>query len=154
VASRLDVRRYRTPREACGSHQNWTTQRSGRFFVAMTIKNALAGIAVTDLTMAIDWYTKVIGREPDQQPMPEVAEYGFSKGGWLQLFADKARAGKSSVTLTVDNLDARLNELRAAGIEASTPTRTDYVDTAIVTDPDGNRLVFAEAKSAANKAAS
>ena len=93
----------------------------------MTIKNALAGIGVTDLTMAIDWYTKVMGRGPDQQPMPEVAEYCFSRGGWLQLFPDKARAGKSSVTLTVDDLDARLNELRAAGIQVSKPTRTDYV---------------------------
>ena len=120
----------------------------------MTIKNVLAGVAVADLDKAIGWYAKVLGRAPDERPMPEVAEYRFSKGGWLQVFSDKERAGKSSATLTVDSLDAKLTELRAAGIEVSAPTRTEYVDTAIVTDPDGNRLVFAQAKSAANKAAS
>ena len=120
----------------------------------MTIKNALAGIAVADLNGAIQWYTKLLGRAPDERPMAEVAEYRFPGGGWLQLFRDADRAGKSSVTLTIDGIDARLKELQAAGIEAGKPTRTDYVDTAIVTDPDGNRIVLAEAKSAANRAAS
>ena len=120
----------------------------------MTVKNALAGVAVADLDRAVAWYATALGRQPDSRPMPEVAEYSFPTGGWLQLFADKERAGKSSVTLTVDNLDARIKELAAAGIVAGEPTNTDFVDTATVTDPDGNRLVFAEAKSAANKAAS
>ena len=120
----------------------------------MTIKNALAGIAVTDLDGAIRWYTKLLGRAPDERPMPEVAEYRFPSGGWLQVFRDADRAGKSSVTLTIDNIDAGLEALRTAGIEAAKPTRTDYVDTAIVTDPFGNRIVLAQAKSAANKAAS
>lgn len=119
----------------------------------MTIKNVLAGVAVANLDKAIGWYTRLIGRAPDDRPMPEVAEYRFGGGGWLQIFADADRAGQSSVTLTVDDLDARLGELKAAGIEAGSPTRSDYVDTAIVADPDGNQIVFAEAKSASNKAA-
>lgn len=120
----------------------------------MTIKNVLAGVAVADLDTAVAWYAKALGRQPDTRPMPEVAEYSFAGGGWMQLFADKERAGNSSVTLTVDNLDGRIKALASAGIRADEPTRTDLVDTATVTDPDGNRLVFAQAKSAANKAAS
>jgi predicted enzyme related to lactoylglutathione lyase len=119
----------------------------------MTIKNALAGVAVMDLDSAIAWYSKLIGRAPDQQPMPTDAEYEFQNGGWMQIFADKERAGKSSVTLTVDDLDATLAELEDAGIAYAEPTRTDYVDTAIVTDPDGNQVVLAQARSPDNRAA-
>jgi predicted enzyme related to lactoylglutathione lyase len=118
----------------------------------MTIKNALAGVAVNDMNKAIAWYGKLLGRAPDQQPMPNDVEYGFEKGGWMQIFLDPERAGKSSVTLTVDDLDATLLELEAAGIAHAEPTRTDYVDTAILTDPDGNQIVLAQANSAENKA--
>ena len=119
----------------------------------MTIKNALAGVAVKDLDTAIAWYGKLIGRAPDKRPMSTAGEYRFEKGGWMQIFADAERAGKSSVTLTVYDLDAKLAELDAAGIAYAEPTRTGYVDTAIITDPDGNQIVFAQAKSADNEAA-
>jgi catechol 2,3-dioxygenase-like lactoylglutathione lyase family enzyme len=120
----------------------------------MTIHNVLAGVAVSDLDEAVAWYAKVLGRGPDQRPMPEVAEFAFARGGWLQLFADEDRAGRSSITLTVDNLDAQLAALKAEGIETGPPTRTDYVDTVILKDGDGNQIVFAQAKSTANRSAS
>jgi len=113
----------------------------------MTIRNALAGVAVRDLDKAVNWYTKLIGRSPDRRPMPNDAEYAFEKGGWMQIFVDKERAGRSSVTLVVDDLDATLAELDAAGIARAEPTRTDYVDIAILADPDGNQIVVAQAKS-------
>ena len=120
----------------------------------MAIKNALAGVAVGDLDAGIAWFTKLLGRAPDNRPMPEAAEYEFPGGGWIQIFADKDRAGKSSVTLAVDDLDAELERLKSAGVEVGEPTRTDFVDTAIVNDDDGNQVVLAQAKSAANRSAS
>lgn len=72
----------------------------------MTIQNALAGIAVNDLGDAVAWYTKLIGRAPDVHPMPEGYEYSCPGGGWIQIFADAARAGRSSLTLSVDSLVA------------------------------------------------
>jgi len=120
----------------------------------MTIQNALAGVAVNDLDKAVAWYSKLLGRDADQRPMPEVAEFAFPGGGWLQLFIDSKRAGNSSVTLAVDSLDSLLTALKSAGIRTTEPTRSDYVDTAILNDPDGNQIVLAQAKSAANKAAS
>lgn len=119
----------------------------------MTINNALAGVAVAQLDDAVAWYTKLIGRAPDDRPMPDLAEYRFSAGGWLQLFADAKRAGSSSVTFAVGSLDDQLSALSKAGIAVGATTRTSFVDTAIVNDPDGNQIVFAQAKSAANKAA-
>ncbi|MET0742617.1 MAG: VOC family protein [Microvirga sp.] len=120
----------------------------------MTIRNALAGIAVQDLDAAVAWYTRLIGRAPDDHPMPEVSEYGFPGGGWLQIFVDAGRAGHSSLTLTVDRLDDTIARLRSHGIACGEPTRSAYVDTSALMDPDGNQVILAEARSTANKAAS
>ncbi len=62
----------------------------------MTVQNALAGVAVKNLEQAVAWYAKLIGRPADSHPMAEVYEYHFPAGGWLQIFADADRAGKSS----------------------------------------------------------
>ena len=120
----------------------------------MTIKNALAGVAVKNLDDAIGWYTKLLGRAPDERPMSEVAEYRFDKGGWIQIFADGDRAGRSSVTLVEDDLEGRLEKLKVDEIAVGSVSRSDYVNTAIVNDPDGNQIVFAQAKSSGNRAAS
>lgn len=119
----------------------------------MTMMNALAGVAVHELGRAIEWYSYLLGRGPDEQPMPGLAEYRFYRGGWMQIFEDTERAGHSSVTLTVDDLRATLATLDARAIAYSKPVDTAYVETTILNDPDGNQVVLAQAKSPANRAA-
>ena len=118
----------------------------------MMIKNALVGVPVGNLEASVEWYTKLIGRAPDQRLMAEIAEYRFPTGGWLQIFEDKARAGQTSLTLVVGDLDAMLADLKASAIEHAPPTLTALVDTVIVNDPDGNQMVFAQSKAPANQA--
>ncbi len=110
----------------------------------MTVKNALAGIAVRNLDASIGWYEKLLDRSPDARPMEGLAEWQFSTGGWMQIFQDDERAGFSSVTLAEDDLDARLKQLRKKGIEIGPTTTSKLVKTAIIKDPDGNRVVFAQ----------
>lgn len=113
----------------------------------MVIRNALAGVAARDADASISWYGRLLGRPPDSAPMPQVAEWRFEGGGWLQVFSDPTRAGSSSVTLAVSDLDAALLELAELGVEAFDITHSEIVRTATVRDPDGNRLVYAEALS-------
>lgn len=110
----------------------------------MSIQNALAGIAVRDLNAAAGRYEKLLG-SAGKRPMPEVAEWQFPSGGCLQVFADKERAGKSSITLAVDDIDAEVKRLEAAGTQIGKRTATADVKTAMVSDPDGNRIVLAQA---------
>jgi hypothetical protein len=119
----------------------------------MTIKNALAGVAVTNLDASVDWYTRLLRRGPDQRLMPEVAEWRFPGGGWCQVFEDTKRAGSSSLTMVVDDLDATLATLKAGGFLYAEPSRTNLVDTAILKDLDGNQIVFAQSKSSSNQSA-
>jgi predicted enzyme related to lactoylglutathione lyase len=113
----------------------------------MSIRNVLAGVAVRDLQAAIPWYTRLFGRDADSQPMPEVAEWKFDRGGWLQVFHDDERAGASSLTLAVDDLDATVETLKRQGLKVGKKTDSPSVRTAQLEDPDGNRIVVAQALS-------
>ena len=104
----------------------------------MTTKNVLAGVAVKDLKAAIDWYSQLLGRGPDQQPMKEVAEWEFSGGGWMQVFENVQQAGSSSVTLVETDVEERIADLKARGIPLSSAIKSDSVAIAIIADPDGN----------------
>ena len=111
----------------------------------MLIKNALASVAVRDLASAVKWYEKLIGRPADSTPMPEVAEWKFERGGWLQIYQLPERAGAGSVTLAVSSIDEQSEQLTRLGI--ATPQRSSgtTVKTVMITDPDGNHIAFAEA---------
>ena len=86
----------------------------------MSIKNALASVAVNDLNAAIEWYAKLLGKPPDSRPMPEVAEWKFERGGWLQqVYQLPERAGSGSFTLAVSNLDEHVAQLTNLGIDTS-----------------------------------
>lgn len=114
----------------------------------MKIDNVLASMAVRDLNLAMKWYSCLFGRAPDAQPMSEVAEWKFARGGWLQIYALPDRAGHGSCTLAVDDLGSVILHVQALGIDVSQRTSTAQVKTLMITDPDGNHLAFAEALTA------
>lgn len=119
----------------------------------MSITNALAGVAVKELEPAVAWYTRMLDIGPSMRTIPEVAEWRFASGGWLQLFVDARRAGSSSVTFVTTDADATAGALNGLRIPVRERTKTADVSTVIVHDPDGNRIVFAEARSERNLAA-
>src|SRR5580765_9070969 len=104
----------------------------------MSFRNALASVAVKDLKSASRWYEKLFGRPPDSRPMPEVAEWKFDRGGWLQVYQLPERAGKGSVTLTVSSLEQQIGELKKSGIGAGEAMRSAKVNVVMIKDPDGN----------------
>src|SRR5687768_13330485 len=111
----------------------------------MSIKNALASVAVNDVNAAVLWYERILGKPPDSRPMPEVAEWKFERGGWLQVYELPARAGSGSVTLAVSSIDDHVVQLNKLGIDTGQRSSGDQVKTLMITDPDGNHIAFAEA---------
>jgi hypothetical protein len=118
----------------------------------MAIRNVLAFIAVRDIDAAIRWYKMLLGREPDTQPMQGLAEWQFEAGGWLQVHENKQLAGRSSVTFVETDVDDRIKQLQRAGIEPKSVVRGEQVSLAIITDPDGNQIVFAHGKGEKHRA--
>lgn len=109
----------------------------------MTVKNVLASVPVKDLSSAKAWYERLLGRPADSTPMPELAEWKFEGGGWLQVYQGPERAGGGSVTLVVENMDRTLRDLEDLGIDTSAQGSGAETRTVMVKDPDGNSLAFA-----------
>lgn len=110
----------------------------------MSIDNAIASLAVKDLKAAITWYEQLLGKPPDSLPMPEVAEWEFPRGGWLQVYQLSERAGQGSCTLAVSSIEEMIASVENLGIDTSQRTSGEKVKTLMITDPDGNHIAFAE----------
>lgn len=110
----------------------------------MKIENAIASVAVKDLKAATAWYEKLFQRPPDSIPMPEVAEWKFDRGGWLQVYQLPERAGHGSCTLATNDIAAVTTHLQSLGIDTGAASAAAKVKTVMITDPDGNHLAFAE----------
>ena len=111
----------------------------------MTINNALASLAVTDLDRSSEWYERLLG--PGQRPMEGLVEWQFDDGGGLQVYRGPDRAGQGSCTLVVADIDEIADQLRTSRLaEDVAPNRNDRVDTIMIKDPDGNSIAFAAPK--------
>jgi predicted enzyme related to lactoylglutathione lyase len=111
----------------------------------MLIDNAIASLAVKELRTALPWYAALLGRAPDSQPMPEVAEWRFAGGGWLQVYQLPERAGNGSVTLAVSNIDELVAHVETLGLDTRQRSASAQVRTLMIADPDGNHIAFAQA---------
>lgn len=109
------------------------------------IRNALASVAVSDLSKAAQWYERLFGRPADSTPMKELAEWKFEGGGWLQVYVGADRAGNGSFTLSVSDLPGEVTRLRNAGFDTGRTIETPTVRVMMLEDPDGNSIAFAEA---------
>lgn len=111
----------------------------------MSIDNAIASLAVKNLASAVTWYEALLGRSADSTPMPEVAEWKFSRGGWLQVYQLPERAGSGSCTLAVSSIAEMIAHVEGLGIDSSERSSGEQVKTLMIVDPDGNHIAFAEA---------
>jgi hypothetical protein len=80
------------------------------------ITHLIAGVPVSQLGAAIDWYTRLFGRAPDLRAGEEIL-WDIDEHATLFIEPDAARAGAGRVTLAVAGLDALLERLAAEGIE-------------------------------------
>lgn len=109
----------------------------------MSVQNALASVAVTDLSTATSWYERVL-EAPPTRPMAEVAEWHFEGGGGLQVYLLPERAGACSATLTVDDLDSHAAKLRGLNITTNRLPENASFKVLMIKDPDGNSIALAQ----------
>ncbi len=109
----------------------------------MTIDHVLAAVPVTDLDRSRRWYESLIGRAPDNNPMPTLVEWQVVPGGWVQVFVNEQRAGSAFVNLAVADLDAHIDELTRRGLDPGAVTEADKgVRLSALVDPDGNTVTL------------
>ena len=113
--------------------------------MSVTVNDISAVVAAMDYARARSWYSRVLGREPDLEPVEGVAEWQLTNTAWLQLMVDPDRAGKSAVRFGVTDLAAEVKALNDAGVATGEPVViADMVKVVDVADPDGNEVSFVE----------
>ena len=99
-----------------------------------------AGLRVRDFARA--WGERLLG-EPSFFPHATEAVWTLADGRSVYAVEDPDRAGRGVVTIFVDDLDARLAEIAASGLEPDDlETYSNGVRKAVFRDPDGNELGF------------
>jgi predicted enzyme related to lactoylglutathione lyase len=112
----------------------------------MNIKNVYAGIMTSDIEKSLTWYERLFDRKSDYNPMKILHEWDFQNGGVLQIVEDKTRAGRSSITLLVDDIEKIREKLADMKIKTEQQTRSEIAMTITIFDPENNRITFAENK--------
>jgi predicted enzyme related to lactoylglutathione lyase len=102
----------------------------------------LAQSTVSDLGAAELWYTALWERGPDERPMPGLLEWHMDETAGLQVWSEPERAGRSTVVIGTDDLDAAADRLAAAGIHHEGVQPGGGGRILQVTDPDRNRIVL------------
>jgi catechol 2,3-dioxygenase-like lactoylglutathione lyase family enzyme len=111
----------------------------------VSLNDISAVVATRDYATARAWYSRIMGRDPDLEPIAVVAEWQITATAWLQLIEDADRAGKSAVRFGVNDLAAQIAELNDAGIATGEPVViADMVKVVDVADPDGNEVSFVQ----------
>ncbi|MGZ4246695.1 MAG: VOC family protein [Solirubrobacteraceae bacterium] len=114
----------------------------------MSIEYVFAGLAVTRLDAAIDWYVRLLGRQPDMLPNEREAVWRVTESASVYVVADEDRAGRSAVTMFVDDLDTELEGITGRDIPVGeVETAPGLFRKVVISDPDGNTIQLAELPS-------
>jgi glyoxylase I family protein len=105
----------------------------------MSIDHVLAVIPVKDAAVSTSWYERLFGKEPTNRPMPNLSEWRLTDTGWVQVFVDEQRAGKTFFNVAVSNLEAEIDALRQRELcPGEIQEATKGVRISMLEDPDGN----------------
>ena len=111
----------------------------------MSMTHLFAGIPVSDLGVALAWYDRLLGRPPTMRPHDKEAVWQLTDTALIYVVEDPARAGRSLVTVIVDDLDHWIAELEQRGVSVGSVQRMGSgARKAVVADPDGNEVGFAQ----------
>lgn len=112
---------------------------------SLDVQGLYAAMLVSDLKAAEAFYTQVMGRGPDDRPMPTLIQWrGFGMAAGIQLFEGAGRPGGSRMTLVVPDMDKARNDLQGRGVTLGAISQGEYGKIAQLADEDGNTITFAE----------
>ena len=102
-----------------------------------------AGIRVSDLEKAKEWYSRLLGAEPSFFPNDEEAVWTLSEHCHVYVLLDAERAGGGLVTLFVEDWDGIVESIAERGVEPTKKeTYSNGVRKATFHDADGNEIGF------------
>jgi len=109
----------------------------------MNLQKIYTALLTAELAAAERWYTKLLGRGPDNRPMDSLVQWELFGQAGLALSSDDEIAGRGVMFLYVDDVAAERRRLQGLGIVLGNDIEGDYSTLAQVRDPDGNLLTLA-----------
>lgn len=102
-----------------------------------------AGLPVSDLDRAKEWYPRLLGDPESFDPNDTERVWTLAEHRYVYAVLDAERAGRAIVTLFVDDLDGFARAASSLGIEPiQRETYDNGVRKIIYRDPDGNEIGF------------
>ncbi len=109
----------------------------------MKLRKIYSALLAADLAAAEAWYTRLLGRGPDNRPMETLVQWELSDQAGLSLSSSEEIAGRGVVFIYVDDVEAERRRLRGLGIEMGDDIEGEYSTLAQLRDPDGNLVTLA-----------
>ncbi len=109
----------------------------------MKLQKIYTALLTEDLVRAEGWYSKLLGRGPDNRPMDTLVQWELFDQVGLALSTDNQIAGRGVMFLYVDDIATERRRLQDLGIVLGDDIEGDYSTLAQVRDPDGNLLTLA-----------
>jgi predicted enzyme related to lactoylglutathione lyase len=114
------------------------TVKEGR---PIEVTSITAGIPVSNLKTATEWYERLLEKPPDLEPAPGVREFEVGDGCWLQLTEGRPTESQNVFRLGVRDIEAERERLLGIGVDAGEITRIEGVIAFCdFRDPDRNRI--------------
>lgn len=105
------------------------------------VEHVLAVVAVSDIDAGRSWYSRLFGRDPDNNPMPNLVEWQVVDGGWVQVTEDPQRAGRSMLNLAVSDIEEGAREVHECGLTTGEIVEANKgVRLCALADPDNNTI--------------
>jgi catechol 2,3-dioxygenase-like lactoylglutathione lyase family enzyme len=127
----------------CAAIASCTPRNVGLRKDEFTPMEFFVGISVRSLAGALDWYKRLLGREPDLLDGDHAAVWDLAEGRSLYIQHNPEHAGHVLFTMYFDDLDAVVSGIAERGIEpARQGTNAGNVRMFTFQDPDGNEIDF------------
>lgn len=110
----------------------------------ITVQGIYACFCVADFDAGVAYYTKLMGREPDDRPMPGMVQWRNMDRAGLQVWEDAAHAGHGRATIVVPVMAIERARLEAAGVTPGPDITGDFGVIVQLADPEGNQITLAE----------
>ena len=109
----------------------------------MNLGKVYTALLTADLAAAAGWYTKLLGRGPDNRPMDTLVQWELFDQVGLAVSTDDEIAGRGAMFFYVEDVAVERHRLQGLGIALGGDIVGDYSTLAQVRDPDGNVLTLA-----------
>jgi catechol 2,3-dioxygenase-like lactoylglutathione lyase family enzyme len=109
----------------------------------MNLQKVYTALLTKDLAAAEGWYTRLLGRGPDNRPMDTLVQWELFDLVGLAISTDDEIAGKGVMFFYVEDVASERRRLRGLGIVLGDDIQGEYSTLAQVRDLDGNVLTLA-----------